>query len=666
MGVADSLSLLVACKNTGEFIIIMAFAKKEGKSQSKNFRFTLALRVIIVSLALLIVPLIIHLMWMYRHDYTNRKKDLFLSLNILAESRSALINQIIASQIDFLELTNKNQVFYKPIRQNQTSPELNDFFKLAALELEAGEVFYIAKEDGAFKCIAASDSKLLDKSFIEYPFISDQVSQKFFVFFGVLPFVSEKRFIIGKTIYEDNNQPIGMLITTIPATVLAYKLAAIEDSPYVIDLSMITKDGIIFASSDPELTMRSVRPLSEAQIKEIERSGQIGDLRIITGEYELEAISGLNGAYQLIGKEKNFAVLSPVKNTKMNVILDVSEDRFFSLQQREYLIEIAVLLSTILIIGGLGSFLLVRRFSKPYNSLQSSIAKVAGGDFSARYQPDKLGFEINALGANFNYMIESVIAHEKKAKEESVAKELLAKELKIGYDIQMSMLPSEIPELGELDIATGFIPAKEVGGDFYDLFVLKDGKLVISIADTSGKGISACLYSLGIRSMLRSFCSITQNFHEIIKKANELFMKDTKDTGTFVTLWLGIYDPKTNILQYCNMGHNYPYLKRGDRLVTLKTEGMALGVILVEQVFVNEIKLEKNDQITLFTDGVIDVQNKKHEFFKESSLVKILQNTQGSAQDIIDSIMKEVNLFKEDTDYPDDLTIVSIKVISID
>ena len=230
----------------------------------------------------------------------------------------------------------------------------------------------------------------------------------------------------------------------------------------------------------------------------------------------------------------------------------------------------------------------------------------------------------------------------------------------------MSMLPSEIPELKELDIATGFIPAKEVGGDFYDLFMPKDKKLVVSIADTSGKGISACLYSLGIRSMLRSFCSITQNLHEIIKKANELFMKDTKDTGTFVTLWLGIYDLETNVLQYCNMGHNPPYLKRGDHLATLKTEGMALGVVPVEEIHVNEVKLEKDDQITLYTDGVIDVQNKKHEFFKESSLVNVLQKTQGSAQDVVKSIMQEVNLFKEDTDYPDDLTIVSIKIVATD
>jgi len=336
------------------------------------------------------------------------------------------------------------------------------------------------------------------------------------------------------------------------------------------------------------------------------------------------------------------------------------------LQQREYLIEIATLLGIILIIGGLGSFLLVRRFAKPYNSLQNSIGKVARGDFSARYQPDKLGFEINTLGANFNYMVESVIAHEKKAKEESVAKELLANELKIGYDIQMSMLPSEIPELKELDIATGFIPAKEVGGDFYDLFLLKDGKLVISIADTSGKGISACLYSLGVRSMLRSFCSVTQNLHEIVKKANELFMKDTKDTGTFITLWLGIYDPKTNVLQYCNMGHNAPYLKRKDNLVVLKTEGMALGVVEVEMVHVNEIKLEKNDQITLFTDGVIDIQNKKREFFKESSLARVLQETQGNAQDVIDSVMREIDSFKDGIDYPDDLTIVSIRVVPTD
>jgi phosphoserine phosphatase RsbU/P len=642
----------------------MTFKRKDRKGQSGHFRFTLALRVISVSLLLLIIPLVFHLMWMYRHDYTNRKKDLFLSLNILGESRASLVDQIISSKIDFLELTNDNPIFFEPIQNNQQNDALNRFFQIAANELEVSEVFYISYDNDEFNCLASSSFELLNKSFANYSFITELLGQKRFSLFGVLPFVFEKRLIVGNTIFSrETNEPIGIFFTAIPAIALAHRLSAIEDSPYVIDLSLLMDEDIIFASSDPNLALRSTKSLDESFIQKLRDSGQIGNLKIYTNELELDPIKDLDDAFQLIGKEKNFAVISPVKNTKISVILDVSENRFFSLQQKEYLIEVIVLLMLIFLIGGVGAFLLIRRFSKPYYDLQNSMEKVTNGDYSARYQSDKMGFEINVIGSNFNYMIESIIKHEKKAQEEKLAKELLENELKIGYDIQMSMLPSKLPELPGLDIATGFIPAKEVGGDFYDLFVLSDGKLVIAIADAAGKGISACLYSLNLRSMLRSFCTSCKSLHEIIRKTNELFMKDTQDTGIFVTLWLGIFDPKTDLLQYSNMGHHHPFVKRENKLFNLKATGIALGVIPLDDFEVNEAKLESKDQLILFTDGVIDAQNKESKFFKEEQLIQVLEKTTGSSQDFIDSIMQNINEFRSNTDLPDDLTIVALKLL---
>ena len=172
---------------------------------------------------------------------------------------------------------------------------------------------------------------------------------------------------------------------------------------------------------------------------------------------------------------------------------------------------------------------------------------------------------------------------------------------------------AKCPSSPGLDIASGFTPAREVGGDFYDVYVKRDvqpNQLVIAIADASGKGITACFYSLCVRSMLRSYDSTYADLPKIIRSTNNLFCLDTGDTGMFVTAWVGIYDPATKIIRFSSCGHHPAIIKRKDgSLIEVTTSGIALGVAPFDKVKADQFQLETGDWVILYTDGILDARD---------------------------------------------------------
>jgi sigma-B regulation protein RsbU (phosphoserine phosphatase) len=227
------------------------------------------------------------------------------------------------------------------------------------------------------------------------------------------------------------------------------------------------------------------------------------------------------------------------------------------------------------------------------------------------------------------------------------------------------MLPAHLPDYPGLDLATGYLPAKEVGGDFYDLFTTPDNRLMITMADTSGKGISACMYSLSIRSMIRAYFSYGLPLTEVIKNTNLLFAKDAENTGIFVTAWFGLYDEKTKTLEYTSAGHYPAFLrKENGELIELNTKGIALGVEKTSNIQTQTVTLSKNDVLFLYTDGVIDAVNPSDEFFGTKRLKELIQRSHNlPSKQIVKSLLNEIKGFSEMTAQFDDITVLSIRVI---
>jgi sigma-B regulation protein RsbU (phosphoserine phosphatase) len=231
------------------------------------------------------------------------------------------------------------------------------------------------------------------------------------------------------------------------------------------------------------------------------------------------------------------------------------------------------------------------------------------------------------LGHQFNDTVEALIRHQQEAEIAKIGRERLAQELRIGRAIQKSMLPTSLPDLPGIDISASYLPADEVSGDFYDFLLLPDGQLLIAIADVSGKGISACLYALNARGLLRAFATSMTNLSEMVRQMNRLLCQDSMESSLFVTIWVGIYDPKKLSLEYCNQGHFPSLLRRGDRIEELPGGGIALGVEEDVTPNMGHKQLQVGDRLILFTDGLVDAEDQKGTRLGQKRLQDYLQRT---------------------------------------
>ena len=354
---------------------------------------------------------------------------------------------------------------------------------------------------------------------------------------------------------------------------------------------------------------------------------------------------------------------SPIGETGLTVHLSVEKSHIKGLHLESYYLRFAALVFFVGILGGLAVYLFTRRISKPLRHLCKTMERVGAGASHVRYSPDWMGFEINAIGLQFNEAMDGLLHHAAEADRERLQRERLAKELSIGHEIQASLLPTHISSLPGLDIATGYFASKEVNGDFYDLFRLPDGRILIAICDTAGKGISACLYSLGLRSILRALATVETELSELVKKANDLYMIDAHEASMFSTLWIGIFDPKDQKLIFCSQGHPPGVVVRGAQLEELWTAGIALGAQKMDAIPTKEFFLEKGDLLVLYTDGIVEAHNVKNQLFGKVKLYDLLTTKQkATSQQIVDRIIEEVHTFSEGAPQHDDITLLAFLV----
>lgn len=308
---------------------------------------------------------------------------------------------------------------------------------------------------------------------------------------------------------------------------------------------------------------------------------------------------------------------------------------------------------------GIGAvFWLTQRMARPLRQLHAVMDRVEKGETAAQYKKDALGFEINELGRHFNRTLHALI-------EQRTAKEMLEQELLIGHEIQKNLFPKEIPQVSGIEVAAGFIPAREVAGDFYDLFLTGSNTLMIAIADASGKGISACLYSLLFRSLLRSQIQVQKDLSEALYQANLLFCQDTAETGNFATAWIGLYETTTKQLAYCNGGHLPPLLIRADGMIVELDHGM--GAFGVEELLlrpsIRTVQLTKGDLLILITDGILEAENRIGKWFGKQALYDFVDRIKKKTpREVVDLLLQEVDHFSQGAIRSDDLTILSIRI----
>lgn len=247
---------------------------------------------------------------------------------------------------------------------------------------------------------------------------------------------------------------------------------------------------------------------------------------------------------------------------------------------------------------------------------------------------------------------------------ERLERERIVQELEIARNIQQSLLPDTTPVLEGADIIALSLPAKQVGGDFYDFIPLSEKQLGVVIADVSGKGVPAALFMALSRALMRANSLNDPHVTGAVIRTNRLIL-DCATSGLFVTLFYGILDMQSRAMKYVCAGHNPPMLYKeqtGD-IHMLEADGIALGVIDDIELEEKELTLEKGDVIVLYTDGVTEASNVQEEEFGEERLARLIsEHYTLSASDLIAKIQDVVMSFAGEAPQFDDFTLTVVKI----
>ena len=238
----------------------------------------------------------------------------------------------------------------------------------------------------------------------------------------------------------------------------------------------------------------------------------------------------------------------------------------------------------------------------------------------------------------------------------------LQNELNIASQMQQSILPAQFPRGPDFQVYASMTPARNVGGDFYDIVHLEDNRIGVAIADVSDKGVPAALYMMSSRTLLKGAAIGCESPSQVLNEVNGL-LQDDSDTGMFVTLFYGIYDPATNEFTYANGGHNPPLIVHADGSSTVlaMTGGVALGVVPSIQYEQTTVALSPGDTILLYTDGVTDATNEEGEFFGLERLqATFAGNPPRDSRAANDAVFEALQNFVGDVAQADDITCLAL------
>ncbi|MDZ4120815.1 MAG: SpoIIE family protein phosphatase, partial [Candidatus Cloacimonadaceae bacterium] len=300
--------------------------------------------------------------------------------------------------------------------------------------------------------------------------------------------------------------------------------------------------------------------------------------------------------------------------------------------------------------------------SKPLQRLSRFAHQIAEGDFEARVQVPDSRDELEELARAFQNMgteLKAQIAH---VKEMAEARAKVESELSIARQIQESLLPRVFPPFptrSEFALYAQMIPARDVAGDFYDFFFLDPNRLVLVIADVSGKGIPAALFMAVTRTLLKTVCDSRKTVSEALTKVNEILSKDN-DNCMFTTLFMGLYHVDSGLLCYANAGHLPPLLfgKDGGFRMLESLGDPALGIIEAYRYKQDCTNLEIGDRLVFYTDGVTEALDKSDNFYGLQRFTDILQDTLDKPIEQVQHILQDDLIRFQAGDLADDITLL--------
>lgn len=307
-----------------------------------------------------------------------------------------------------------------------------------------------------------------------------------------------------------------------------------------------------------------------------------------------------------------------------------------------------------------------RRLTEPLMALKEDVFHISSGNLE--HQAAILSSdEIGDLAASFNAMTVSLRSYISDLTAVTAEKERIGAELGVATHIQASMLPCifpAFPDRAEFDIYATMQPAKEVGGDFYDFFLVDDDHLALVMADVSGKGVPAALFMVIAKTLIKNIAQTGLSPREVLEKANNQLCENN-EAEMFVTVWLGILEISAGKLTYASAGHEYPTIQRagGDYVLIQEKQDFVLAGLENVRYKEHQLTLMPGDRLYLYTDGVAEATDGANELYGTGRMLDTLnRNKNLSCADLLRYMKEDIDRFVGDAPQFDDITMLCIEI----
>ena len=493
--------------------------------------------------------------------------------------------------------------------------------------------------------------------------------------------------MVGVPVYVD-----GTLAAVTGGSIMLESLADIVTNAKLgehSDTCLINENGMMIYSSrtDGELGMSGV------ELKNL-LEGSNADLVTLVDE----ALTGSTGFSLLeVDGKQTYIACAPINTIGWTMLLSISQEdlnatAYMLAEQTDTVMEKSIsemhssegrtivttliIAALMLLLAGLFSLVFSKRLVNPIKRMTLRVSQMQGDDMSFQIEDVLLtGDEIEVLARAFANMSEKMRGYVREIVEITSEKQRLDTELSVASDIQLNMLPSRFPafpDRKEFDLYAVMDPAKEVGGDFYDFFLIDDDHLALVMADVSGKGVPAALFMVISKTLIKNV-ALSGRYNdpaEILSDVNDRLC-DGNEESMFVTAWLGILTISTGEMVSACAGHEYPVFYRSGRGFMLERDphGIAMGAMEGSRYRSARWHLDPGDMLFLYTDGVPEANNSCQELFGEERMLAALENGMqasgtGGDEDLqlfLNTLRAQIDEFAGEAPQFDDLTMMCVK-----
>lgn len=425
-------------------------------------------------------------------------------------------------------------------------------------------------------------------------------------------------------------------------------------------------------NGDKDLRADDNPQLSEFIKKALEENTDIHTITVDNTEYYIAGAPLKTCNWTVVTAVPVSVVMSPANELldKYNTIVQKS-DKTTAENIKNSVGFIVLATGMVFLIAVIGSISLARRLVKPIKTMSERIEGMKEDDIQF-FMEDcyRTNDEVEILAKAFASLSEKTVNYIAQVTRITAEKERISAELDVATQIQADMLPRifpPYPEKTEFDIYAGMQPAKEVGGDFYDFFLIDDDRLALVIADVSGKGVPAALFMVIAKTLIKNRAQMGGSPSEILHDVNTQLCEGN-EAEMFVTVWLAIINFKTGEGTASNAGHEYPAVCRnGEKFELIKNRhSPAVATFDGIKFRENEFKLAPGDTLFVYTDGVPEAVNENNEMFGTERMIDVLNaGKTAELKELLENMKKSIEDFAGDTEQFDDMTMLAIRYYGV-